>query len=563
MSMLRRLLSRIGQSVWPGRASGDAAREIAAHLQMLEEDLLRRGMSRDEARAEAHRRFGSTALTADQHRDARAFAWIDDLRWDVRYSARLLMRNPAFALTAILSLAIGIGANTTVFTVAHALLFRDPAGVQHPDRLVDIGSSRNGRGFSTISYPTYIDVRDRASMLDGVYVYPLFPQAMSLVDSTTATGSAGAERIFGSVVSANYFSVLGAVPARGRLFAPAADETVPVVVLSYRFWTRRFDSDPAIVNRTLTINGQPFVVSGVAAGRFQGTGVFAEDGWLPGAAPGAASRAMLTNRGAVWLNAGGRLRPGVSVTQASAELDAIVRSLAREHPESQNPDATLRAIALSPLPGAAGPVAALLALLVGIVGVVLLIACANLAGALLARAAARRREIAVRLAIGAGRGRLVRQLIVEALLLFTIGGAAALVFTRAATSLLVSTMPALSVPIDVSLALTGRAMAFTAGLAFAAALMSGLAPALHASKPDIVSALKDETPFASRHRLRHAFVFAQVACSVLLVVVAGLFARALQKVGSASPGFDPHGVELASVNFSLAGYTDTTAPDFA
>src|SRR5262249_11805489 len=196
---------------------------------------------------------------------------------------------------------------------------------------------------------------------------------------------------------------------------------------------------------------------------------------------------------------------------------------------------TLRAIALSPLPGAAGPVAALLALLVGIVGVVLLIACANLAGVLLARAAARRREIAVRLAIGAGRARLIRQLLVETLLLFAIGGGAALVVARAATSLLLSMLRALSIPIDIPLALDGRGIASTAGLAFAAALLSGLAPALQASKADVVSALKDETPFASRHWLRHAFVVAQVACSVLLVVVAGLFARALQSGGAGCP----------------------------
>src|SRR5262249_49259137 len=170
---------------------------------------------------------------------------------------------------------------------------------------------------------------------------------------------------------------------------------------------------------------------------------------------------------------------------------------------------------------------------------------------------------AVRLAIGAGRARLIRQLLVETLLLFAIGGGAALVVARAATSLLLSMLPALSIPIDISLSLDGRGIAFTAGLAFAAALLSGLAPALQASKADVVSALKDETPFASRHWLRHAFVVAQVACSVLLVVVAGLFARALQRVGAGSPGFDAHGVELASVNFSLAGYTETSAPLFA
>ncbi|HXI32259.1 MAG TPA: ADOP family duplicated permease [Vicinamibacterales bacterium] len=561
VSMIRRLLSRLACAVWPGRAGVEAAREIASHLQLLEEDLVRRGMSRDDARAEARRRFGgSAALTADRHRDARSFVWVDDLRWDVRHAARLLRRDPLFALTAILSLAIGIGANTTVFTVAHALLFRDPVGVAHPDRLVDIGSSRNGRGFSTISYPTYLDIRDRASTLDGVYAYSLFPQAMSLADPAGAP-SEGAERLFGSLVSANYFAVLGAAPSFGQLFRPDAGPDDAVVVLSHRFWSRRFSGDRAVVGRILRVNDRPFVVAGVAAEGFQGTGVFAEDVWIPLTA--ATDGASLSNRGAVWLNAGGRLKPGAAVTEASAELDAIGRALAREHPDSQNASVTLRAIALSPMPGSGGPIAAFLALLVGIVSMVLLIACANLAGVLLARAAARRREIAVRLAIGAGRRRLVRQLLVETLLLFSAGGAAALAIARAATSLLVSMMPAVSVPVGVSFALDGRTIAFTAGLAFAAALASGLAPALQASRADVVSALKDETPLSSRLRLRHVFVVGQVACSVLLVVVAGLFVRALQKVGSAHPGFEPHGVELASLNLALGGYTDTTGPLFA
>jgi predicted permease len=560
MGTLRRFVLRLGHALMPGRGQSNAAREIAAHVQLLEDELVRRGMGLDEARAEARRRFGSTALAADRHRDARSLVWIDDLRWDIRHAARLLRRDPLFALTAILSLAIGIGANTTVFTVAQALLFRDPPGVARPDRLVDIGSSRNGRGFSTISYPTYLDIRDRAATLDGVYAYSLFPQAMSLADPA-GTPSAGAERVFGSVVSANYFAVLGAAPSFGQLFRPDAGADDAVVVLSHRFWSRRFNGDPAVVGRTVRVNDRPVVVAGVAAEGFQGTGVFAEDVWMPLTA--ATDGATLSNRGAVWLNAGGRLKPGVRVTQASAELDAIGRALAREHADSQNASFTLRAIALSPLPGAGGPMAAFLALLVGIVSMVLLIACANLAGVLLARAAARRREIAVRLAIGAGRGRLVRQLLVETVLLFGAGGAAALAVARAATSLLVSMMPAVSVPVGVSFALDGRTIAFTAGLAFAAALASGLAPALQASRADVVSALKDETPFSSRLRLRHVFVVGEVACSVLLVVVAGLFVRALQKVGSTQPGFESHGVELASLNLSLGGYTDTTGPLFA
>jgi len=498
-----------------------------------------------------------------------SLAWVDDLRWDARYAARLLVRDPVFALTATVSLAIGIGANTTVFTVAQALLVRDPAGVAAPDRLVDIGSSRNGYGFSTISYATYVDIRERTRTLDAVYVYPLFPSAMSLAQPASGGGTAAVERIFGSVVSANYFAALGAVPALGQLFRPVrvdtnvdnAGDDAPLIVLSHRFWRRRFNADPTIVGRTLSVNRQPYVVSGVAAEGFHGTGVFAPDVWVPVTV--ATERAVLANRKAVWLNAGGRVKSGVSVTQASAELDAIGRALAREDADSRRANATLRAVALSPLPGGGGPMIALLALLGAIVVVVLLIACANLAGVLLARAAARRREIAVRLAIGAGRGRLARQLLVETLLLFFVGAGGGLVVARWATSLLLASIPAVSVPIDVRLALDARAIAFTASLAFVAALVAGLAPALHAAGADVLPALKDDLPLSGRLRLRHAFLVGQVAGSVILVVIAGLFARALLKAGAADPGFDVRGVELASLDLSLAGYTDLTAPLFA
>ena len=565
---LRREVRRLLRTLGPAAAAADAAREIRSHLALLEDEYLRRGMTASEAREAAHRAFGSTALTADRHRDAGSFAWLADLRWDVRYAARLLRRNPAFALTAIVSLAIGIGANTTVFTVADAVLFRDPAGVAAPDRLVDIGSSRNGYGFGTISFPTYLDVLERSRTLEGVYVHPMFPQAMTLAEPSTGPAAAPVERVFGSVVSANYFAVLGATPALGQLFHARTsrdslhgDAPDPLIVLSHRFWIRRFNRDPAMVGRTLTVNAQPYLVTGVAAEGFQGTGVFAPDVWIPVTV--ATERATLANRGASWLNAGGRLRAGISRAQASAELDAIGRTLAREHPDSQTSKTTLRAVALSPLPGVGGPMTAFLALLVAIVAVVLLTACANLAGVLLARAAARRREIAVRLAIGAGRGRLVRQLLVETLLVFAFGAAAALAFARAATSLLLAMMPAVSVPVDIRLALDARTIAFTGGLAFAAAILSGLAPAVQAARADVLASLKDDAPCSSRMRLRHAFLIGQVACSVLLVVVAGLFARALQHVAASDPGFDPRGVELAAVNLSLAGYTETTAPLFA
>ena len=556
---MRRLLLRLVNVFRPARTEPDLAREVASHLALLEDEFVRRGMTREEAGFAAKRAFGGVALAKDLHRDARSFVWLDDAQRDVRHAARLLRRDPLFALTAALSLAIGIGANTTAFTVANALLFRPPAGVADADRLIDIGTRTPGGGFGNTSYPNYLDLRQRATTLDGVYASQLFPHAMSLGG---ADASSGAERIFTTLVTDNYFSVLGVVPAAGRLFSaddtgrPGAD---PVVVLSHRFWTRRFNKDPGVVGRTVTLNQQPYTVLGVSAEGFHGAGVRAGDAWMPITI--AAPASSLTNRGSAGLLVSGRLKPSVAVSQAAAEIDAIGHALEREYPD-ENRGKALMVETASPVPGARLPVTVFLALLTVIATLVLVIACANIAGVLLARAAARRQEIAVRLAMGAGRARLVRQLLVETLMLFSLGGVAGLAMARALTSLLVSLLPALPFPVDVSLPLDIRAILFTAGLVLAAALFSGLAPALQASKADVVPALKDDAQAPARLRLRHAFVVAQVAFSILLVVVAGLFVRALQAAGSGDPGFDPHGVELASLDLSLAGYTEATGRRF-
>jgi len=257
------------------------------------------------------------------------------------------------------------------------------------------------------------------------------------------------------------------------------------------------------------------------------------------------------------------LKRGVSARQAQAELENIGRGLEREFPDD-NRGKGLRVVASSPIPGNGAPVAAFLAVLMGIVGLVLAIACANVAGVLLARATARRREIAVRLAIGAGRARLVRQMLVEATLLFLIGAGAGLALARVMTTMLVSLLPTLPVPVDVSLPLDARAMAFTLGLSLVAAVLSGLAPALHASRAEVLSSLKSDAQGGpERLRLRHAFVVSQVAFSIVLVVGAALFVRALQRAADVDPGFDPRGVELASLDLALGGYTDQTGRVFA
>jgi predicted permease len=478
---------------------------------------------------------------------------------DVRYAARLLRRNPVFALTAAASLAIGIGATTAVFSIANALLFKPPAEVVEPGRLVDVGRSQDGQGFDNGSFPNYLDLRARNTVFTDIYAYKIGAEPMSL------GGPGGAERIFGDMVSTNFFTVLGTRPHIGRLFTADDGEqagSAPIAALSYQFWRRRFDGDPGIVGGTLMLNGQPFSVVGVAREGFHGTSVLTTDVWVPITMVGALSprrtSSILTGRENAFLVMGARLKPGVTVRQAQAETSTIGLALQKEFPDA-NRGKNFRVVASSPIPGNGAPFAVFMAILMGIVGLVLAIACANIAGVLLARATARRREIAVRLAIGAGRWRLIRQMLVESALLFLIGGAAGLALARVMTTAVVSLLPTLPVPIDVSLPIDARTAVFTLAVTFAAAMLSGLAPALHASKPQVVGGLKADGQGApERLRLRNAFVIGQVTFSIVLVVGAGLLARALQRAAEMDPGFDTHGVELASLDLSLAGYTADT-----
>jgi predicted permease len=381
-----------------------------------------------------------------------------------------------------------------------------------------------------------------------------------------AGNTGGAERIFATVVTSNYFTVLGVRSIVGRVFGPGDGEqpgASPLVVLSHRFWLRRFDANPAIVGQTLKLNGHPFTVVGVAREGFRGTSVVAPDVWIPTAMAETVKSGRRQSAESGGLMLGGRLKPDVSMRQAAAEINAISRALEREYPD-ENRGTEWRLAAASPIPANLRVVVAgFLALLMGLVAFVLIIACANLAGVLLSRATARRREIAVRVAIGAGRARLVQQLLTETVLLFVLGGAAGLLLARWLTTLLLSALPAFPVPVALSLPLDSRVILFTTGLSLIAALLSGLTPALHASRADVVSALKDESQGSSdRLRLRSAFVVAQVALSIMLVVAGGLLTRALDRAGSLDSGFDPRGVELASLDLALGDYTDATGPLF-
>ncbi len=482
---------------------------------------------------------------------------LETLLQDARFALRLLRKSPLFTLTAALSLAIGIGANTTIFSVANALLLRPLPGLAAPDRLVDLGRTQRGEGFDTVSHPFYRSVRERTTMLEGVYATRLEPTAMSL------GGRDAAERVFGTIVSGNYFTVLGTRAAYGRTLEDRDDAAAgesPVTVISYELWERRYNSDPGIVGQSILLNSHPFTIVGVAPRGFQGTTLLRSDLWLPISMTAQAmprNPSGLNERRPVWLVMGGRLKDGVSIEQTQSEMTAIAAGLVREFPDDYR-DKGIVVARSAIVPGRVNIIAGFMGLLMVIVGLVLLIACVNVAGMMLARAAARRREIAVRLAIGAGRGRLIRQLMTEAVVVFAAGGAIGLVLSRWLTSLFLGILPALPFPIGLEMPTDWRVLSFAIGLSFAAAVLSGLAPALQASGASLLPALKADgmESAPSKLRLRNVFVVGQITMSLLLVIAAGLFLRALQHAASVQPGFDQERVDVVTLDLSIAGYRD-------
>jgi predicted permease len=478
------------------------------------------------------------------------------IRQDVAYATRLLHRTPVFTLTAILSLTIGIGANAAIFSLADALLLRPRPGISDPATLVDVGRTQRGQGFDNMSYPNYVDYRDRNTVFSGLASYRFGSEPMGLA------GRTGAERVFGAPVSGNYFDVLGVRMALGRGFLPSEDRagaSEPVTVLSHRLWQRRFEGARDILGRTIHLNGRPFTVVGVTAPGFVGNTLMDTDLWIPTTTyPVTAARdpGMLTNRAAVWMVAVGRLKPGVTLEQARAQMAAIARDLEREYPRENEE----KGVALAPshrLPGFMRTyVAAFVTLLFALVGLVLAIACTNVAGMMLARSLARAREVAVRIAIGAGKARIVGQLVTESLLLSTVGAAGGLLLAVWMIRALRALLPSLPVLLALEIQLDWRVIAFSVALALSTGVLFGLVPALQAAKTDLTSAIKNDGPAAGprRLRLRQAFVVAQVAMSVLLVVVGVLLARSLRNAGAIDPGFEVSDVEVASVDFRLAGY---------
>jgi predicted permease len=479
---------------------------------------------------------------------------------NLRDASRLLWRTPTFTAIAVLSLAIGIGANATIFTVANAITLAPTPGVTAPEGLVDIGRTTEGQGFDTVSFQTYTDLRDQNDVFTGVYAVNLEPKPMSLGTD------AGAERVYAELVSAGYFDVLGLRPARGTFFRTSEEQVgrpLRKAVLSHTFWVQRYQGSPSIVGRPITLNGEPFTVVGIAPERFRGTTVLTPDLWVPLTAHvrGLPSETTLRQRLNVAFIMGARLKPGVSIDQAQHSVSAFATRLQHLHPD------VYRAFGLSVspqsrVPGEAGVfAAAFLSVLMGLVGLVLLVACTNLAGLLLARAAARSREIAVRLAIGASRASLVGMLLTESLLVFAIGAAAGLGLAHLMTAFLTRAISIVPVPVALDLQLDWRVLAFTSSLALVTGLVTGVVPALQSTRTDLVTDLKTDANAPRRQRLRHALTAAQIAFGLVLMILAGLLLRALGTATSVDPGVRVAGVDVASIELALGGYADDRASD--
>jgi predicted permease len=476
---------------------------------------------------------------------------------DVRYAFRLLRRSPIFTATAVLSLAIGIAATTAIFSLADAMLLRPRTGVADPATLVDVGRSTGGAGLDNFGYPLFDALRQRSTLLESLSATQWTPEVVALGDATAS------ERVFATLVSGNYFAVVGTRPAAGRFFLPEEDRTPgthPVVVLSHEFWQRRFGGDATVVGSAIRLNNLPYTVVGVAQDGFTGTTFIGTDVWVPMAMDAhvrAADRSFLDQNDIVWMTALGRLKPGVTVQQARDELGAIMKTFMRER---NDPRIDRWEIAVAPstrVPAAiSGPFVGFIGVLGGFTGLVLLIACSNIAAMLLARAVERRREVATRLAVGASRGRLVIQLLIEGLAIAAIAGAISVPLTQAVVALLASFQPSLPVPIALDLTVDRRVMAFAFAVSGIGCVLFALVPALQATRFDLANALHGAHATVDRRRvrLRQALVAGQVGMALLLLVAAGLFLRSLQEAAATDTGFNAERVDTLRIDTRIAGY---------
>jgi predicted permease len=539
--------------------SGQRARllreEMESHLEFMAQEFMEEGMNEADARAAARRRFGNLTRHQEDARVTWIARWLGDLAQDAVFAVRTLRRRPGFTTVAVLSAALGVGACSTIFAVANYALFR-PLAVEDPAGLLSISASnlRRGKAGQNFSYPEFEDLAQAPSFQHVAGFAPYIPAAIA--------DGGEARRYWGTLATPSYFEAVRPQFAAGRGFDNSVGAD-PVVVLSYRLWQARFRADREIVGRTLLLNSRKVTVLGVTGPGFQGTeSMFPSDFWLPSSNPdnladAGVARASLSNRNSQWLTAVGRLRPGGRAKTAAGEISAIGQRLRASFPES-NRD---RGFDVEPAgrlnPGVRRIVSLFFVLLLGAAILVLITACANVANLLLARAAARRKEIATRIAIGAGRGRLVRQLLTESMTLALAGGAAGLLLARYGASAIASMRLPITMPLDLGVALDYRVALFSLALSLLTGLIFGLAPALRVTAPNLAGQLK-EAP--ARHSLlgrfggRNLLVIAQVAICMVLLICSGLFLRSLDSARAIDTGMGHRNLLLAAFDPGLNHY---------
>jgi predicted permease len=547
MSEPRRLLMRLLSFLRAGRAERELDREMAEHLRQLEDDFLRKGLSPEGARLAARRAFGGGLEQAKEvQRDERSIRWLDELRQNIKYAARTLLHAPGFTFVAVLTLALGIGANTVMFSVMNATMLQT-LPFPEPDRLMmlwrGLQTDPSPTNFGINSLPNYRDWRDRSKSFETIGLIDSAGRQYNL----TGEGQPG-ERSPGLRATASFFSVLGIQPMLGRTFVPE-EETQGndrVVVLTHGLWTRRYGADPAIVGKTIQVDSKAYNVVGVMPPSFvfeygQRRELFVPPGWTEGD----------QSRGSNSFVVMGRLKRGVTFEQASSEMDTIGRALAAEYPDD-NANQTVR---LEPMTeyGMASVRTTLVPLL-AVVGFVLLIACANVANLMLARAASRSRELAIRVTLGAGRGRIIRQLLTESLVLACAGGVCGLLIAYWGTSVILPFLPN-SVrsdfrPVD-AIGIDITVLAFTSAIAIGSGILFGLAPAFTAFRHNLANPMRQNARGSAgdgKGRLRYGLVAAEVALTLIVLAGAGVMLVSVARLLGVNPGLDPKNVLVMAMS---------------
>lgn len=553
MSTLRRIGAFVKLPFRRDRAEAELDDEVQAFYQTMVDRYVERGLPEQEARRLARLRFDSPEHVKEQVRDARAGAAIASVGRDVAYSLRTLRKAPAFAFVTMVTLALGIAANSTVFSIVSRFVLRPPP-VGDPGTLMSLHTTHHGdRCCNSFSWPLFVDVRGEAQSFSGMAgYYELVPASIG--------GNGEPERVWGQAVTANFFDVAQLGMTLGRGFS-RDEENLPAIVLGHRLWRSRFGGDPAIAGKTITLSGRPFTVMGVAPLSFRGLDLILDcQFWVP---LGNIDRLLPNTGNRVsrlyhWVNVVGRLRPGVTRTEAAAELDVLSQRLAKAHPEAEKGGGFRFEPAGSLPPRDKAAVMMFLAALTVVALLVLSIACANVANMFLAQASGRQREMAVRLALGATRRRLLQQMLTESVLLALGGGLAGAALSIWATRALAAFRFPAPVPLDLSVSLDWRVLSYAFILSVAAGVLFGLTPAWTVVRPLIASGIKGEDMLARpgrRWSLRNVLVVAQIAMSVVLLCATGLFLRSLENASQIDVGFRSRGILSMSVNPRLHGYT--------